>query len=91
MYEVIDHRHALSILRANYHSELEELLEERLMLLRESRGENAGLLQVERLSSFIAAVTDYHHGTGSMASTIVGLANNYPGSNNLNLFVPIVT
>jgi DNA topoisomerase-2 len=53
-----------------------------------SRGENAGLLQVERLSSFIAAVTDYHHGTGSMASTIVRLANNYPGSNNLNLFVP---
>jgi hypothetical protein len=27
MYEVIDHRHALSILRANYHSELEELLD----------------------------------------------------------------
>lgn len=53
-----------------------------------TRGENAGLLQVERLSSFIAAVTDYHHGTGSLASTIVGMANNYAGSNNLNLFVP---
>lgn len=52
------------------------------------RGENAGLMQVERLSSFVAAVTDYHHGTGSMASTIVGLANSYPGANNLNLFVP---
>jgi len=53
-----------------------------------TRGENAGLIQVERLASVVAAATDYHHGTGSMASTIVGMANNYPGSNNLNLFVP---
>ena len=53
-----------------------------------TRGENAGLIQVERLASVVAAATDYHHGTGSMASTIVGMANNYAGSNNLNLFVP---
>jgi DNA topoisomerase-2 len=53
-----------------------------------TRGENAGLIQVERLASVVAAATDYHHGTGSMAQTIVGMANNYPGSNNLNLFVP---
>ncbi len=52
------------------------------------RGENAGLMQVERLASFIAASTDYHHGVGSMASTVVGMANNYAGSNNCNLFVP---
>jgi DNA topoisomerase-2 len=52
------------------------------------RGENAGLLSVERLSAAIAASTDYHHGIGSMQSTIVGLANDYPGSNNMNLFVP---
>jgi DNA topoisomerase-2 len=54
----------------------------------QTRGENAGLIQVERLASVVAAATDYHHGTGSMASTIVGMANNYPGSNNLNLFLP---
>ena len=53
-----------------------------------TRGEHAGLIQVERLASVVAAATDYHHGTGSMASTIVGMANNYAGSNNLNLFVP---
>jgi len=52
------------------------------------RGENAGLIQVERLASAVAASTDYHHGTGSLASTIVGMANAYPGSNNCNLFVP---
>lgn len=52
------------------------------------RGENAGLLPVERLAAAVAASTNYHHGIGSMQSTIVGLANNYPGSNNLNLMVP---
>ena len=52
------------------------------------RGENAGLLSVERLSAAVAASTDYHHGIGSMQSTIVGMANNYAGSNNINLFIP---
>ena len=52
------------------------------------RGENAGLLSVERLSAAIAASTDYHHGIGSMQSTIVGLANDYAGSNNMNIFIP---
>jgi DNA topoisomerase-2 len=52
------------------------------------RGENAGLLSVERLAAAIAASTDYHHGTGSMAGAIVGLANKYPGSNNMNVFLP---
>ena len=53
------------------------------------RGENAGLLQVQRLASLIAAATDYHHGTGSMESTISAMgAVKYPGSNNMNLFVP---
>lgn len=53
-----------------------------------TRGEQASLIQVERLASVVAAATDYHHGTGSMASTIVGMANNYAGSNNVNLFLP---
>jgi DNA topoisomerase-2 len=54
-----------------------------------SRGENAGELQVERLAAYIAQKTDYHHGAESMEKTIVGLAATlYPGSNNMNLFVP---
>lgn len=52
------------------------------------RGEGAGLLNVERLAAAVAAATDYHHGIGSMQSTIAGLAHDYPGSNNMNLFVP---
>jgi DNA topoisomerase-2 len=33
--------------------------------------------------------THYSHGEGSMAETIVGLAQNFPGSNNINLLEPI--
>jgi DNA topoisomerase-2 len=52
------------------------------------RGENAGLISVERVSSHCAAVTDYHHGVGSMQGTLVGLAQDFAGSNNFNLLVP---
>lgn len=52
------------------------------------RGENAGEIQVERVAAQIAAATDYHHGTGSLESTIVGMASNYPGTNNANLLMP---
>jgi DNA topoisomerase-2 len=52
------------------------------------RGENAALISVERVSAHCAAVTDYHHGIGSMQGTIVGLAQDFAGSNNLNWFVP---
>ena len=52
------------------------------------RGENAGEIQVERVAAQIAAATDYHHGVSSLEGTIVGLANDYVGTNNINLFVP---
>lgn len=52
------------------------------------RGESANEIQVERLAAQIAAATDYHHGTGSMESTIIGMANNYAGTNNMNMFEP---
>ena len=53
------------------------------------RGENAEEVQVERLSAHVAQCSDYHHGAGSMAGTIVGMAaDKYPGSNNMNVFVP---
>ncbi len=52
------------------------------------RGENATAITVERLSSHCAAETDYHHGVGSMAGTLVGLAQDFAGSNNMNLLQP---
>jgi len=52
------------------------------------RGENAAEIQVERVAAQVAAVTDYHHGVGSLEGTIIGMANDYAGTNNMNIFIP---
>lgn len=49
------------------------------------RGESADKDTVERISSRIASDTDYHHGVGSMEMTVVGLAQDFAGSNNIPL------
>lgn len=54
----------------------------------QQRGENAAEIQVERVASMIASVTDYHHGVGSLASTMIGMALPYAGANNMNLLYP---
>lgn len=45
-------------------------------------------IKVAQLGSAVAETTDYHHGEVSLHSTIVGMAQDYPGSNNINLLVP---
>lgn len=46
-------------------------------------------IKVAQLANYIAEITDYHHGEGSLAGAIVGMAQNFPGSNNLNYLKPI--
>jgi len=46
-------------------------------------------IKVAQCASKFALITHYAHGETSMADTIVGLAQDYPGSNNVNLFEPI--
>lgn len=46
-------------------------------------------LKVSQLSEYISMATDYLHGSASLCGTIVGLAQNYPGTNNVNLFEPL--
>jgi DNA topoisomerase-2 len=53
-----------------------------------SRGENAGEGKVAQLSGHISAVSQYHHGENSLNETLVGLAQDYTGSNNLNYLKP---
>lgn len=52
------------------------------------KGESAGEIKVAQLASHVAAVSSYHHGEASLESTIVGLAQNYSGSNNMNFLSP---
>lgn len=44
--------------------------------------------KVSRLASTIGILTEYLHGEDSLASTIVGMAQRFAGSNNLNLLEP---
>jgi DNA topoisomerase-2 len=52
------------------------------------RGENSGEAKVVQLSGSIASVSNYHHGEDSLNTTLVGMARNYPGSNNVNYLLP---
>lgn len=52
------------------------------------RGENAGEIKIAQASGYISQVSDYHHGENSLNETLVGLAQDYTGSNNLNYLKP---
>ena len=45
-------------------------------------------IKVQQLSGSVSEHSAYHHGEASLQSTIVGLAQNFVGSNNINLLVP---
>jgi len=47
-----------------------------------------GEVKVAQLSGYISEHTAYHHGEMSLQGTIVGLAQDYMGSNNMNLLEP---
>ena len=45
-------------------------------------------LKVVQLGGYVAEHSAYHHGEQSLAETIIGMAQNFPGSNNINLLMP---
>jgi len=45
-------------------------------------------IKVAQLTGYVAEHSAYHHGEQSLSSTIVGMAQNYVGSNNINLLEP---
>src|SRR5210317_973069 len=45
-------------------------------------------MKVAQLAAYVADKSAYHHGEVSLADTIVKLANDYMGSNNINLLEP---
>ena len=46
------------------------------------------LLQVAQLVGYVSEHAAYHHGEQSLTMTIVNLAQDYVGSNNINLLLP---
>lgn len=49
---------------------------------------NTDILQVAQLVGYISEHAAYHHGEVSLMMTIINLAQNYVGSNNMNLLMP---
>ena len=45
-------------------------------------------IKVAQFSGYISEQSCYHHGEASLNSAIVGMAQNFVGSNNINLFMP---
>jgi DNA topoisomerase II len=45
-------------------------------------------IKVAQLTGYVAEHAAYHHGEVSLQDTIVNLAQDFVGSNNLNLLVP---
>lgn len=45
-------------------------------------------IKVAQLSGYCAEHTAYHHGEASLQATIIGMAQDFVGSNNINLLVP---
>ena len=45
-------------------------------------------IKVAQLAGYISEVAAYHHGEASLQSTIISLARDYVGSNNINFLVP---
>lgn len=52
------------------------------------RGRKGRETKVAQLSGYVAENTDYHQGEQSLQEAIIGLGQNFPGSNNINLLVP---
>jgi len=53
-----------------------------------SRGASASNMKVSHIGSSISLRTNYAHGDDSMLTAIIRMAQNYPGSNNVNLLEP---
>lgn len=45
-------------------------------------------VKVSQLSGYISEHSEYHHGEASLQSTIISMAQNFMGSNNINLLFP---
>lgn len=50
---------------------------------------NTNELKVSQLAGLVSQKSAYHHGENSLVSTIISMAQDFVGSNNLNLLLPV--
>lgn len=51
------------------------------------RGKNTEV-KVAQFANYVAGLTQYHHGEATIAATVINMAQDFVGSNNINLLVP---
>jgi DNA topoisomerase-2 len=56
--------------------------------LKRSRGGKSDEIKVAQLSGYVGEITSYHHGEASLHSTIINMAQDFVGSNNIPLLYP---
>ena len=52
------------------------------------RGEKAPEIKVSQFAGYVSQITEYHHGEASLMQCIIGMAQNFIGSNNINTLMP---
>lgn len=52
------------------------------------KSDGSGEIKVAQLSGYVSEHSGYHHGEMSLQGAIVGMAQDYTGSNNMNLLAP---
>jgi DNA topoisomerase-2 len=52
------------------------------------KSDGDGEIKVSQLSGYISENTEYHHGEESLQGTIIGMAQEFVGSGNMNLLIP---
>lgn len=52
------------------------------------RNLNSDEIRVAQLAAYVSEVSSYHHGEASLQAAIVGMAQDFVGSNNINLLQP---
>jgi DNA topoisomerase-2 len=72
---------------ADYRDGLKTVQRKILYGITEGYGENKESLQVSRLVGLITSFSGYHHGEISCEKAVVGMAQNFPGANNIPLLV----
>jgi len=52
------------------------------------RGKNSKEIKVSQFAGYVSNETEYHRGEASLMGAIINMAQNYPGSNNINFLLP---